>query len=93
MSDSDVMTEWQRVISSGLSVYGYYPTHADYMRWHNRFVRVGLIQKRAGGWKKSGEKATADRAQYSRTWRANHPGRASEHVQRYWAKRLVAGMV
>ena len=33
MSDSDVMTEWQRVISSGLSVYGYYQTHADYMRW------------------------------------------------------------
>ena len=93
MSDSDVMTEWQRVISSGLSVYGYYQTHADYMRWHNRFVRAGLIQKRAGGWTKSGENATADRAQYSRVWRVNHPGRASEHVQRYWAKRLVAAMV
>jgi hypothetical protein len=88
MSDSEVMAEWQRVISSGMSLYSSYPTHTEYMRWHSRFVRAGLIQRRTGGWKKQGAKTTLDRAQYARDWRTKHPDKAKEHVERYWMKRL-----
>ena len=49
----------------------------------------------AGGWQKKSmttgiPKKTIDKAKYTREWRKRNPGKAKEHVQRYWMKRLQA---
>lgn len=89
MIDSQtVKDEFERVRDLP-SLHKHYATQAIYQRWHNRFVRAGFIQKGPSGWKKAGKpKPIVNRAKYSREWRRRNPGRAREHVARYWAKRL-----
>jgi hypothetical protein len=86
-SHSEIESEWHRVKDVD-SLYKYYPTRSDYMKWHNRFLRAGYIQKRPGGWTKLGRCKTVDRAKYSREWRIQNPGRASDHVLKYWTKKI-----
>ena len=93
VSISEILEEWERVKSLPCSLHKHYKSQSEYQRWHNRFIRLGLIERRSGGWKKQPRdpkaKTDIDNAAYARAWRKNHPGQAKRHVARYWAKKLA----
>lgn len=86
-SKHDIISEWQKVKDSP-SLYKHYGTPSLYMAWRQRFMRMGLLKKGKGGWRKRGPRKIVDKAAYSRNWRRKNPGKSSEYVKRYWVKKL-----
>jgi hypothetical protein len=94
MNEAAIRQEWERVKHLP-SLYKHYANHTEYMKWRQRFTRMNYIRKGPGGWQKKTSataipKKTIDKAKYTREWRKRNPGKAKEHVQRYWMKRLQA---
>ena len=84
--DSLVEREWDKV-QDVKSLYKYYPSQSEYQKWHNRFVRYGkIVSKKRGS--KGNTVTLCDVRQYKREWYKRNKDKATEHIRKYWAKRL-----